>query len=212
MHPAAAGETVPLRVTDGPVPVRAPLLPEAVRSLAAFAGLGAGTLSFGISATLTASTGSAWTVTGALGAGAWGIALMVWAALSLRRGAPVWPALTLRVVPVAVLLHVAGVAHGIWWAGGSPRSLNGTALSAAALELILLSAVGWLTRRTAPAPGTATVSPSAAPFLITIFASALLVAAITAPGLAATDAGQHAVPHGEHSNPQISTPAGHHHH
>jgi hypothetical protein len=115
------------------------------------------------------------------------------------------------VVPAAVALHLGAVAHGIWWAGESPPSLNGTALTAAALELILLGAVGWLNRRTTLPTGPAMVGPSAGPLLIVTFAAALLVAAITTPGLAATAAGEQAVPHGEHGSPHISPPSGHHH-
>ena len=43
------------------------------------------------------------------------------------------------------------------------------------------------------------------------FTAAIVVAAITTPGLAATAAGQHAVPHGEHGSSTQSAPAGHHH-
>ena len=207
----ATGPTAPLRDLDNPGPVRPALLTEAVRVLAAFAGLGAGILSFGISSTLLTSTAGPWTITGPVAATAWGAALMVWSVQSLRRGAPAWPGAVVRVVPAAVALHLGAVAHGIWWAGESPPSLNGTALTAAALELILLGAVGWLNRRTTLPAGPAMVRPAAGPLLIVTFAAALLVAAITTPGLAATAAGEQAVPHGEHGSPHISPPSGHHH-
>lgn len=38
----------------------------------------------------------------------------------------------IRLVPVAVFVHLAAVAHGIWWAGGSDRFLDVAALWAAA--------------------------------------------------------------------------------
>lgn len=208
MNPAPAAEaTVPVP-DDSLVPVRGVLLAEAVRAFATFASLGAATLSFGTSATLLTTAPSPWTIAGTVAAGLWGAALMVWAVQSLRTGAPVWTRAVLRVVPAAVFLHLAVVALRIWWAGGSPRSLDGTALSAAALELILLGCVGWLARQTT---GPADVRPAAWRLLMATLAAALAVAAITTPGLAGTAAGQHAVPHGEHLTTNITSPAGHHH-
>jgi hypothetical protein len=107
-----------------------------------------------------------------------------------------------------VFLHLVAVAAGIWWPGGSPRSLDGTALSAAVLELVILGCVGWLGRRTFR-PGDH--PPAVGPLLLVTFTAAIVVAAITTPGLAATAAGQHAVPHGEHGGTSPNSPAGHHH-
>lgn len=204
-HAAVAG--APLRAR-GESPVRGLLLAESVRNLAAFAGLGAATLSFGTSATLLSTASeSPWTMAGTVAAGLWGAALLMWAVQSLRNGAPSWPRVLLRVAPVGVFLHLAAVALRIWWPGGSSRSLDGTALSAAVLELVILGCVGWLGRQTfRPSDRPA----AAGPLLTVTFAAALIVAAITTPGLAATAAGQHAVPHGEHSSTQ-NAPAGHHH-
>lgn len=205
-HAAVAGAPDRAR---GESPVRGLLLAESVRTLAAYAGLGAATLSFGTSATLlTTASESPWTMAGTVAAGLWGAALLVWAVQSLRNGAPSWPRVLLRVAPVWVFLHLAAVALRIWWPGGSSRSLDGTALSAAVLELVILGCVGWLGRQTFR-PGD---RPAAAgPLLMVTFTAALIVAAITTPGLAATAAGQHAVPHGEHGSSTPSAPAGHHH-
>ncbi|MHC6231820.1 hypothetical protein ACX5I6_20000 [Arthrobacter sp. MMS24-T111] len=205
-HAAVAG--APLRAR-GESPVRGLLLAESVRNLAAFAGLGAATLSFGTSATLLSTASeSPWTMAGTVAAGLWGAALLMWAVQSLRNGAPSWPRVLLRVAPVGVFLHLAAVALRIWWPGGSSRSLDGTALSAAVLELVILGCVGWLGRQTfRPSDRPA----AAGPLLTVTFAAALIVAAITTPGLAATAAGQHAVPHGEHRSSTQNAPAGHHH-
>ncbi|UUL75537.1 hypothetical protein NG819_15225 [Pseudarthrobacter sp. Fe7] len=188
------------------------VLAEAVRILAAFSGLGAAILGFGTSATLlTTATTNPWAMAGSVAAGLWGAALTVWAVQSLRTGAPVWARPVLRVAPAGVFVHLAAVAAGIWWHGGSTRSLNGTALSAAALELILLGCVGWLARQTSHPGRPGNYHPTAGRLLMASFAAALTVAAITAPGLAATAAGQHAVPHEEHHRTNNGPPAGHNH-
>jgi hypothetical protein len=206
---APAGKLLP--VNKLVVPVRAPVLNEAVSIHAAFAGIGAGTISFGISSTLLSATGTPWTIAGATVTVLWGIGLSVWAVQSLRHGSPMWFRAVLRVVPVAVFLHLAAIANGIWGPNQSPRSLDGAALSAAALELLILASVGWLARQPTPRPSPAPVQPSAGALLAAIFAAALIVAAITTPGLAATTAGYHAVPHGEHTSSHLSPPTGHHH-
>ncbi|MEW1808984.1 hypothetical protein [Pseudarthrobacter sp. NPDC080039] len=204
----APGATVP---DESTAPARGGVLAEAVGILAAFAGLGAATLSFGTSSTLLTTAPGPWTIAGTVAACLWGAALTLWAVQSLRTGAPMWSRAVLRVAPAGAFLHLAGVAVGIWWPGGSPRSLNGTALSAAALELILLGCVGWLARQTSRPGRPANPQPAAGPLLMASLAAALTVAAITAPGLAATAAGQYAVPHGEHLSTNSTPPAGHHH-
>ncbi|WP_427007377.1 hypothetical protein [Pseudarthrobacter sp. H2] len=209
--PAGEGRTVPARDPDRPSPPPGRLLPEAIRMLSAFAGLGAGTLSFGISSTLLTSAGSPWSWAGALAAAVWGIVLTAWAIQSLHFGNPVWSGVMIRLVAVSVLMHIASVIHGIWWVPASARSLDVAGLSALALELALVGSVGWLARHGARRGAPAAISPSAGRLLPAIFAAALAVAAVTTPGLAATAAGQHTVPPGEHGSPQIQSPAGHHH-
>ncbi|MBT2566235.1 hypothetical protein J7I84_06935 [Arthrobacter sp. ISL-85] len=208
---APAGKLLPVTEPAAPAPARVPVLPEAVTILAGFAGIGAGTLSFGISSTLLSASLTPGTITGAGVTVLWGIGLMVWAVQSLRRGSPAWFRAVLRTVPVAVVLHLAAVAVGIWAPGPAPRFLDGAALSAAALELMILGSVGWLARQPTPGAGPAPVQPAPGPLLAAIFAAALIVATITTPGLAATAAGDHAVPHGEHTSAHLSPPTGHHH-
>lgn len=210
MNHAPAAATTAQVPDNSPVHARGGVLAEAVKILAAFAGLGAATLSFGTSATLLTTTAGPWAIAGTVISGLWGAALTVWAVQSLRNGTPVWPRAVLRVASAGVVLHLAAVAAGIWWTGGSARSLNVTALSAAALELILLGSVGWLDRQTSHPGRQASPRPTAGRLLMASFIAALTVAAITTPGLAATAAGQHAVPHGEHHTTG-TPPAGHHH-
>lgn len=196
-------------ILPGQSPVRART--ETVRIMAAFAGLGAGTLSFGTSSTLLGAAPNVLVVTGTLAAAAWGVTLCIWAVQSLRRGRPAWAGKMARLVSLAVLVHLAAVAQGIWWVdGGSARFLDITALSAAASELLLLGSLGWLFRQDIRAHAGAG-APAAGRLLIGAFAAALLVAAITAPGLAATTAGNHALPHGSHVSPPKNVSNGHHH-
>ena len=206
---APAGKLLP--VIEPVAPARVPVLRESVMILAGFAGIGAGILSFGISSSLLSAALTPWIITGAGATVLWGIGLMVWAVQTLRSGSPAWFRAVLRVVPVAVVLHLGAVARGIWATGSAPRSLDGAALSAVALELMVLGSVGWVARQTTSLPGAETVRPAPWLLLAAMFAAALIVAAVTTPGLAATAAGGHAVPHGEHTSPRLSPPTGHHH-
>ncbi|HEY1157110.1 MAG TPA: hypothetical protein VGE95_12565, partial [Arthrobacter sp.] len=67
-----------------------------------------------------------------------------------------------------------------------------------------IASLGWLRR---PAGERAAMRPGR--LLLAAFAGALLVAGITTPGLAASTAGQYAVPHGGHGN---LAPGGPHQH
>jgi hypothetical protein len=79
------------------------------------------------------------------------------------------------------------------------------------LTLMVIASVGWLGRsgdrrqRMATYPQAAGMRPGR--LLLAAFAGAVLVAGITTPGLAASTAGQYAVPHGGHGH---LAPAGHH--
>ncbi|UUL75615.1 hypothetical protein NG819_15700 [Pseudarthrobacter sp. Fe7] len=85
MNPTPVAATT-AQVPDEPLaPARGGLLAGAIGILAAFAGLGAATLSFGTSATLlTTATTNPGAMAGAVSAGLWGAALTVWAVQSLR--------------------------------------------------------------------------------------------------------------------------------
>lgn len=141
-----------------------------------------------------------------------GAAAIGWGAATLARGRLVVPR-------VAVAGSLAGVLSA-----SAAMALNPTRVSvfavAAASALLIAAALGaaiTLRRATEPARLRATVatpSPDAAGAssgasgrvgtasgarLVELFVAALLVAAVVTPALAATEAGQHAVPHGVHS-------------
>lgn len=188
-----------------------PVLPEAVRMLAAFAGIGAGAVSFGINSTLGFGAVSGWAWVGAAAAAGWGIAVTGWAVQSLRLGRIVSRRRIVVASVLAGLVHVTTIFIGVWWVPAGGRTLDVAALSALGLELILLGSVGWLGSRDGLGPGLGQAPVPAGPLLAAFFVAALVVAGIATPGLAAGAAGAHAVPHGEHGGAHIPVPAGHHH-
>lgn len=206
---ARTGAAVPDR--DRASAGRRPVLPEAVRMLAAFAGIGAGAVSFGISSTLAFGAVSGWAWVGVVAAGGWGIAAIGWAVQSLRLGRIVSRRRIVVASVLAGLVHVASIFIGVWWVPAGGRTLDVAALSALGLELILLGSVGWLSSRGGLGPVSGQVQVSAGPLLAAFFLAALVVAGIATPGLAAGAAGAHAVTHGEHGAAHIPVPAGHHH-
>jgi hypothetical protein len=93
------------------------------------------------------------------------------------------------------------VAAIVLGAGSGMAGLGISHLAALLLTLMILAATLWLVRKSPGLPGGAGQSGrlGAGTLLAAAFTGALLVAAITTPGLAASTAGQFAVPHGEHA-------------
>jgi len=129
-----------------------------------------------------------------------GLVALGWGVLALRGPAP---------VPRAA----AGVALASGPAVLLSSPLTGTATTAAeAAALVLGLAAGILLalgQRAGTAPGARRRAPGGAGQAGTLAAGALLVALVTVPGLAATEAGAHAVPHGSHGLPAETGHAGH---
>ncbi|WP_434618606.1 hypothetical protein [Arthrobacter sp. A5] len=178
---------------------------------------------------------------GAVIVAAWGVCLLLWAIRSLRRGVAAWPVLTTRILPIAVAVQLLGIIYGLWQLPMANRSFDLSAACAFILELAMLGCLGWLHRTGKSAQdtdrgstvagstgagsmvaessvkGTTAAVPAAAPpagrLLAAMFAASMLVAAVATPGLAATTAGLHAVPHGGHGGtaPTLHDPAAHHH-
>ncbi len=240
MSAATAHRKLPGNVAGAGNPGTAALLPEAVRLFTGFAGLGAAAVIFGLSSNLvaaavqdfgsTASESGSTTAASVLGlaaaviVGVWALCLLLWAMGSLRSGAPVWPLLTGRLLPAAVALQLGALIYGLWQLPAANRTFDLSSACAVVLELAILGSIGWLRRSSGPDRSTAaepsepahSKAPPAGRLLAVMFAAALLVAAVATPGLAATTAGLHAVPHGEHgahrpSVPTVHDPAGHHH-
>lgn len=192
----------------------------AVRLFAGFAGFGAGSVNLAVSSSLFAepagSGGPAQAVFGVV-AGLWGAALILATVVSLNRGRIPAPAVSAMLLLVASGIHVAA----IWFGRGPSSSINLSHLTAMLLTLMIVASAAWLRRneqdlkqRRVSREGHSTDDggfPAAVrpgPLLLAAFAGAVLVAGIATPGLAASSAGQYAVPHGQHGGP--ASPAGHH--
>jgi len=187
---------------------------DAVRLFAGFAGLGAAAVNLAVASSLLAAAGPdlPGRAAGAAAALLWGAALLVWTVAGLSRGRFPLPRTSALMLPAAAAVHVAAIVVG---AGSGMAGLGISHLAALLLTLMIIAATSWLGRRTAkPVGGQALSSGPARPgasgqnaaarlgagqLLAAAFAGALLVAAITTPGLAASTAGQFAVPHGEHA-------------
>lgn len=172
-----------------------------VRLVAGFAGFCAGSVNLAISSSiLAAGFGEPLPFLAGSLAGAWGALLLASTVAFLAKGSLAGNRWVRPALGAAAGLHVAAVVFGTPGAPG----LVLTQLSALLLTLMVIASLAWL-RRDAARQGTArTAVPTAAGrpgrLLLGAFAGAVLVAGITTPGLAASAAGQHAVPHGSHGH------------
>jgi hypothetical protein len=186
----------------------------AVRLLTGFAGFGAGSLNLAISSSVfAASAGPAAppAVFAGTVAGAWGLALLAGAVMFLARDRLAGGPWARYVLASAAAVHLAAIAFTP--VAPAAANLSLTQLSALLLTLMIIASLGWLRRAAVrqrgdlqyrerqPVP-TAPAGTGMRPgrLLLAAFAGAVLVAGITTPGLAASTAGQHAVPHGSHGN------------
>ncbi|MHA7290177.1 hypothetical protein ACX80V_11075 [Arthrobacter sp. MDT3-24] len=181
----------------------------AVRLFGGFAGFGAGSVNLAVSSSLLAEpgvSGSVWQPALAVVSGGWGAALILWTVLALHRGRIVGSGRTVAFLLTASGAHVAALAFS-----SDTSSLHLSHLAALLLTLMIVASAAWLKGRRLRGMDDDGMAPAAARpgiLLLTAFAGAVLVAGIATPGLAASTAGQFAVPHGQHGGPAV--PAGHH--
>lgn len=193
-----------------------PTMRAAILLFACFAALAAGMVELSISAGYL--VGSPSTIPGTAVAGAaallWGLAFLAWSLIGLNRGNVLFPRRVALAMGAAAAVHVAVIAGGLIQA---QRSLDVSHLAVLGLILMTLGGAGWLHRqRTASArvsnDGGAHGQPRTGWLLAAAFGAAVVVASVATPGMAASFAGQHAVPHGEHGQAPAGTPnPGHHH-
>ncbi|WP_284983982.1 hypothetical protein [Arthrobacter sp. efr-133-TYG-118] len=164
-----------------------------------FAGMGAGLVELSIASSYLSGRGNLMWAGGVFAA--WGLALLASSIASLQRGRLRFRKPTTIALLAAVLVHL-----GFLGAGMAQRVLDGGHLAALFLVLMALGSSAWLARRYRDDGGAPSGPPRTGALLGAAFAAAVVVAAITTPGLAASVAGAHAVPHGEHS-----LPGGHNH-
>lgn len=179
----------------------------AVRLFAGFAGFGAASVNLAVSSSLfaAAGTGHPRLTPLALAAGLWGATLLAWTVAALRNGNFPMPRVSAAALPAAAAVHVLAIVTG---ARGDTAGLGLSHLAALLLTLMIVAAKAWLGWQPSSDNGgggddnggrPAIGGTGAARLLAAAFAGALAVAAITTPGLAASTAGQFAVPHGSHS-------------
>ena len=192
-------------MSTGAAPVSGGELP---RLLSAFAALGAGLIFFALSADGLLAAGGPVPVAAGVAAGLWAAVHTGWG-ISALRGEPVHgrvAALMARTVGAALPAVAVVVITALVWnallAPAADRSFNLTLACGLALVLLQLACRGALRRR--DARSTTTTAPSPVRLLGGLFLSAVLVAAITTPGLAASTAGDNAVPHGGHGTAPAS--------
>ncbi|MFB6610923.1 hypothetical protein ACFCVO_11415 [Agromyces sp. NPDC056379] len=130
-----------------------------------------------------------------------GVAALGWGGLALRAGRVIAPSATLVVTAVALVGMAAAVSTG----AAATTDVPAGPLAAASVFIVVvaLSAGLELRARTRLAGGTDPANDrgagaSDAARLIGLVAGAALVAALATPALAATEAGESAVPHGSH--------------
>ena len=190
-----------------------------VRLVAGFAGFGAASVSLAISSSLftAAAAGRSLLLVPAIAAALWGTALLGWTVAALRSGSFPWPRLSSALLLTAASLHLLSLLSG---GGTDLAGLNISHLAALLLTLTVVAAQGWLQRQArlqrqasvrGASGGGASGGAGAGRLLLGAFAGAVAIAAITTPGLAASTAGQFAVPHGSHLDGGHSDGgAGHH--
>ena len=165
----------------------------AVPSWAAIAAWGAGLiqLALGAGATTGVEGDAAFRVAGVLLI-ALGATTLGWGAAMLARGRIVVPRL-------GVAGSLAGILVAVVTMALDPTRVSVFAVAAASALLIAVAFACAISRRRSSRGGQTT--DAARSGLIGLFVAAVLVAALVTPALAATEAGQHAVPHGEMIDP-----------
>lgn len=164
-----------------------------------------------------------WPWAAGLASAAYGLAALLYGLASLRSGR------LPRVEAVQIVLAVAGAMHltallaGLWRMPETGRTFDATLAALLVLELSVLATLGW--RRNAAMrrrPGRAAQHKMPAAAVVgTLFVASIFVAALTTAGMAASTAGELAVPHSGHGgsheapavpeNVQQLKQQGHHH-
>ncbi len=198
MGPAVPGTVSPAQYSTHSQ--TGPVLPEAIRQFTAFAGFGTALLTFGISSTMLYAVAELGPIAYLLSAisGLWAVGISVWSVLIMRRGSIVAPNPAVVLLCSASVLLLASLVYGVWFSTSDEAQFDVTVAGALVLQLMILAAIGRL-RRVASIASAG--SPPAGRLLLALAGSAVLVSTIVVPGLAATTAGEFAVPHGNHGAP-----------
>ncbi|PYI66037.1 hypothetical protein CVV68_15705 [Arthrobacter livingstonensis] len=156
-----------------------------------------------------------------IAASSWAVAGLLYAFVSFRT-ANLPTILTVRAVVAAASAHLAILIVGMWRLPEDLRSLDLTLASLLVLEMSVIAVLGWQHNSglRVRVPG-ARHKPSALAVVGTLFAASILVASVTTVGMAASTAGELAVPHSGHGATTPGSPlpgnleqlkhSGHHH-
>lgn len=190
-----------------------PTLNAAALLFVYFAAMAAGMVELSIAAGCLTEAAALGLVVAGMVALAAGLAFLAWSLWGLHRNTLVFGRLAFPALAVAAATHIAVVAGDL---AASERSLEVSHLAALGLTLMALGGGGWLGRQQKANDGGAHGLPRTGRLLAAAFGAAVVVASVATPGLAASMAGQHAVPHGEHGQaPSEGTPPAqipsHHH-
>ena len=221
-HERRAAATVQQRSTEASANEPAWLFTcVALLGIAALSSAAASSLLPGLNGTsdgVSSSGGSGTIVLGVLGvfSAIYGLAALGYGLWALRHGKLLRADIVLLVLSLAAGVHLIGLLMGLWRMPAAERTFDATLATMLALELSATAVLGW--QRNAPlrrsgiqgnplgnaasAEGAAaTTKPrSAAAVVGTLFATSLFVAALTTVGMAASTAGELAVPHSGHSD------------
>lgn len=141
----------------------------------------------------------------------YGLAALAYGLLALRHGKLIRPEVLIPALGIAAGIHLIGLLLGLWRMPVAERTFDITIAAMLVLELAATAVLGWA--RNAPlrrpqnqknsvagASSAAAKPRTAAAVVGTLFAISLFVAALTTVGMAASTAGELAVPHSGHSD------------
>ncbi|BCW35486.1 hypothetical protein StoSoilA2_15420 [Arthrobacter sp. StoSoilA2] len=183
-----------------------PTLNAAALLFVYFAAMAGGIVELSIAAGYLTEDGAPGMVFAGVVALAAGLAFLAWSLWGLHRNSLVLRRLAFPALLVAAAAHITVLAGGL---AASEGSLGMSHLAALGLTLMALAGGGWLCRQQKTNDGGAHGLPRTGRLLAAAFGAAVVVASVATPGLAASMAGQQAVPHGEHGlAPSDGTPSG----
>lgn len=171
--------------------------------------LGIAALASAAASSLLQTGGSAvWPWLAGIASAGYGMAALVYSVVSFRKGVRAHPAPLLPAVSLAALLHLAGLLLALWRIPAESRTFDVTLAALVVLELSVLAVLGWRRHHALRQQrnNKSLKDPSAVAVVGTLFAASILVAALTTVGMAASTAGDLAVPHSGHTDTHL-TPA-----
>ncbi|WP_054010403.1 hypothetical protein [Arthrobacter sp. ERGS1:01] len=146
-----------------------------------------------------------WPWAGGIAVALFAVAALAYAVVSFRAGRVPRPRMVVRTFAVAVAVQLAALLEGVWRFPADTRTFDLTLASLIVLELSVIAVLGWqrtsaqrLRTQRGSSPAAPRREPSAAALIGVLFAASIFVAAVASAGMAASSAGELAVPHSGH--------------